>query len=156
MMSVLRLPLLLAATLCLSAWACATTPVPSSDELTGCYYFERGIAADTLHLPWGVQLLPDTLEGWPAIQQLPGVRRALTLVGPAQTAGHPFGYWRPLGADSVEIGYPAGGGLVLALVVEAGAMQLTGTARAVGDAVRPGAPAAVARPGITLGRAACP
>jgi hypothetical protein len=154
MTSVLRLPLLLAAACCLSAWTCATTPAPSADDLTGCYYFERGVAADTLHLPWGVQLLPDSLEGWPAIQQLPGVRRARTLVDAERTHSHPFGYWRPLEADSVEIGYPGGGGLVLVLGV--GEVQLTGTARAVGDVVRPGGQPTRAQPGITLARAACP
>jgi hypothetical protein len=136
--------------------ACVTTPGLAPVDEPGCYYFERNAAAQALHLPWGVRLLPDTLEGWPAIQQQPGVRRAVTLVGHEQAAAYPFGYWRPLGRDSMEIGYPAGGGLVLHLAVEP--MRLSGTAREVGDAVAPGArppggsPAGV----VSLIRAQCP
>jgi hypothetical protein len=133
--------------------ACATTPESANSDIAGCWYFERDAAAEALRLPWGVRLLPDSLTGWPALGQLPGVRRATTLAGPGEEAGHPFGYWRPLGADSLEIGYPAGGGLVLRL--DGDPTHFTGTATPVGDAMAPGAAPARVRP-VTLTRARCP
>lgn len=117
------------------ALACVNTPAPAPEPLAGCYYFERDTVAERLRLPWGIRLQSDTLTGWPAIQQLAGVRRASTLVGPGEEQSFPFGYWRPLNADSLEIGYPAGGGLVLELAVAS--ERLVGTARAVGDVLPP-------------------
>jgi hypothetical protein len=147
----LRLPITL---MVLSATACVSMTPRSPDRLVGCYYFERDVVADTLRLPWGIRLLPDTLEGWPAIQQLPDVRRAVTLVGPEETASYPFGYWRPLAEDSVEIGYPAGGGLVLSLAADT--IHLIGTVRAVGDAVALGETLTRTRDPVSLMRASCP
>jgi hypothetical protein len=134
--------------------ACVTTP-PAPRVAAGCYYFERDATAVRLNLPWGVRLLADTLEGWPVIQQRRDVRGAVTLVGHGETAAFPFGYWLPLGADSVEIGYPAGGGLLLELQVGPG--RLAGTARALGDAMRPGE-FAQPRPAeaVSLVHARCP
>jgi hypothetical protein len=148
----------LAAAAVLLASACATTPDNGEAHPTGCWYFERDAAAEALRLPWGVRLLPDSLTGWPALERLPGVRRATTLAAPGDEAGHPFGYWRPLAGepstrDSLEIGYPAGGGLVLRL--GGGIDRVTGTASPVGDAVAPGAAPAQVR-AVTLTRARCP
>jgi hypothetical protein len=145
---------ILVTTLLLSASACMTATPRSPDRLVGCYYFERDVVADTLRLPWGIRLLADTLDGWPAIQQQPDVRRALTLVSREETAGYPFGYWRPLADDSVEIGYPAGGGLVLSLTADT--THLRGTVRAVGDAVALGETLSRARDAVSLMRATCP
>ncbi|HUE77535.1 MAG TPA: hypothetical protein VMM83_06295 [Longimicrobiales bacterium] len=119
------------------AAACASGCASTGDDeppadLAGCYYFERDAAADQLRLPWGVRLLDRPLEGWPAIQQLVGVRVATTLTADGDV-DHPFGYWRPMGQDSINIGYPAGGGLSLRLAVEPA--RLAGTARPVGDAL---------------------
>jgi hypothetical protein len=154
--------LLAAGLVVLGAASCATTPPAAPAVPFGCWYFERDAAAERLNLPWGVRLLEDTLTGWPAIQQLPGVRRALTLIDHGETAAHPFGYWRPVGDDSLEIGYPAGGGLLLRVdaaeaSAEPGAARLEGTARATGDLLRPDAPAADDRPAqrVVLVRAAC-
>ncbi|HSJ06382.1 MAG TPA: hypothetical protein VK936_06760 [Longimicrobiales bacterium] len=138
--------------------ACATTPENGEADRTGCWYFERDAAAEALRLPWGVRLTPDSLTGWPALERLPGVRRATTLAGPGDEAGHPFGYWRPLAGDSrtpdsLEIGYPAGGGLVLRL--HGGTDRVAGTASPVGDAVAPGAAAPQVRR-VALTRARCP
>lgn len=135
------------------ASACATTADTPTADLAGCYYFERDAAAEQLRLPWGVRLLDRPLEGWPAIQQLEGVRVASTLTAQGDV-DHPFGFWRPLAGDSVHIGYPAGGGLSLRLAVETGG--LAGTARPVGDA-RPLAGAAD-RPlrAVSLMHARCP
>jgi hypothetical protein len=143
---------LLAAAIVLAP-ACATTPENGQADRTGCWYFERDADAEALRLPWGVRLLPDSLTGWPALERLPGVRRATTLARPGEEAGHPFGYWRPLGGDTVEIGYPAGGGLLLRL--DGDAAHLAGTATPVGDAMAPGAAPPQARP-VTLTRARCP
>ncbi|HSJ26386.1 MAG TPA: hypothetical protein VK929_17025 [Longimicrobiales bacterium] len=157
--------LVAAALAVLTASGCASTAVSQADVLPGCYYFEQTDVARSLNLPWGVELLEDSLEGWPAISQLPDVRQAVTLVGPAERAGFPFGYWRTVAEDSVEIGYPAGGGLVLALAVQppatAGGLPagLAGTARAVGDAVPFGDTAASrqrAADPVSLMRARCP
>lgn len=135
------------------ASGCASTDDAPPADLAGCFYFERDAAADQLRLPWGVRLLDQPLEGWPAIQQLDGVRVAATLTGEGD-ADHPFGYWRPLGEDSINIGYPAGGGLSLRLAVEPG--RLTGTARPVGDALP--LDGAGERPlrAVSLMRARCP
>lgn len=144
---------IMAAALVMSA--CASTPDPVVDRLAGCYYFETGEVAQRLRLPWGVRLVADTIGGWPALQQRSGVQRAVTLVAPGQEAAHPFGYWLPLDGDSVEIGYPAGGGLLLALA--AGPTHLTGTVTPVGDALPPGAedPHPRSEP-VSLLRARCP
>jgi hypothetical protein len=133
--------------------ACASRP-PVSAIPPGCYYFERDAAAERLRLPWGVQLLEDSISGWPALQELSGVRRAVTLLGHGRSASHPFGYWRLVGSDSVEIGYPAGGGLVLDLRAENG--RLTGSALPAGDAVAPGEAAARTRENVRLTHALCP
>jgi hypothetical protein len=85
------LRILLAAPLLAYAASCATTPGPAAEALTGCYYFEQDATAQALRLPWGVRLLADSLSGWPAIQQRPDVRRAVTLTGTASTAAYPFG-----------------------------------------------------------------
>jgi hypothetical protein len=134
---------------------CVSTPQAPA-PVAGCYYFERDAGAERLNLPWGVRLLPDSLTGWPAIQQHAGVRRAETLLDFERTAAHPFGYWRPLGADSVEVGYPGGGGLLLLLGIED--VRLAGRARAVGDALPPPGETARFLPftRVVLGRAACP
>lgn len=114
-----------------AAAACASTPDGAAQELAGCYYFERDDAAQRLQLPWGIQLLPAPLENPPATAARPNTFQAVTLVNEERVAGHPFGYWR-LEGDSLEIGYPTGGGLVLDLaLIDDG---LTGTALPVGDA----------------------
>lgn len=128
-------------------------------ELTGCWYFEQ--TPTGLRLPWGVRLTDRRLEGWPALNRLEGVRLATTLTAEKEQ-NHPFGYWRDLAAaDSLEIGYPAGGGLVLELEVQQtdpGRWPvLKGLARPVGDAVALGEDPAerAARP-VRLTHAACP
>jgi hypothetical protein len=142
-----------AVVMCMVVSACASRP-PASVIPPGCYYFERDAAAERLQLPWGVQLLEDSISGWPALQELSGVRRAVTLLGHGRSASHPFGYWRLVGSDSVEIGYPAGGGLVLDLHAENG--RLTGSALPVGDAVAPGEAATRTRGNVRLIHARCP
>lgn len=136
----------------LAAAACATTTRSAAQELTGCWYFDRDASADGPRLPWGVRLGEEALEGWPALQQRQAVREALTLT-PSGEEDHPFGYWILLEGDSIEIGYPAGGGLVLRLAHEG--PRLEGTARPVGDVVRPGESRRVATP-VALVRALCP
>jgi hypothetical protein len=140
---------------------CATAHVAPADALAGCWYFDRTATAERLNLPWGVELRTDSVQGWPAIQQLPDVRRAVTLLDGTRVEDFPFGYWRALRSDSVEIGYPAGGGLLLSLAVQppppADVTALTGTARALGDARPPGQ---FDRPPevdpVSLTRAMCP
>jgi hypothetical protein len=105
------------------------------EELAGCYYFQRDTVAESLRLPWGVRLRDVALEGWPAQADREGAREATTLTGRSEV-DHPFGYWAPLPGDSIEVGYPAGGGLLLQLgVVD---HDLAGTARPVGDVLQPG------------------
>jgi hypothetical protein len=115
--------------------ACAGQPQPPQPRpLAGCYYFLRGEVAEQLNLPWGVRLLDRPLEGWPAIQQRGDVRRATTLTG-VDEQNVPFGYWLRTAHDSIEVGYPGGGGLVLEL--SAADFGLQGRAREVGDALPP-------------------
>jgi hypothetical protein len=115
--------------------ACAGPPEhPDPRPLIGCHYFVRDAVAEQLRLPWGVRLLDQTLEGWPAIQQRGDVKVATTLTG-QEERNFPFGYWLRTAEDSVEIGYPGGGGLVLRLAIENGAFR--GTALPVGDVLEP-------------------
>ncbi len=107
----------------------------------GCHYFVQDDVARELHLPWGVRLLDQPLEGWPAIQQRSDVRRATTLTGQGEV-DHPFGYWLRTAADSLEIGYPGGGGILLELAIHDA--RFRGTARPVGDALPP--PAVIPEP----------
>lgn len=139
------------AMLALLVTACASTGQGADPaDLAGCYYFDQDAVAAELQLPWGVRLLDRPLEGWPALQQLEGVRLATTLTGRAE-ADHPFGYWRVVSADSIIVGYPAGGGLSVHLAPDERGMA--GTVRAVGDATlqatRPSHP-------VRLLRARCP
>lgn len=112
--------------------ACASTGQGADPgDLAGCYYFDQDDVARDLNLPWGVRLLDGPIQGWPALQQYEGARVASTLTG-TDEADHPFGYWRPLAADSILVGYPAGGGLSLRLSTAGDG--LSGIARALGDA----------------------
>jgi hypothetical protein len=139
----------------LLAGACAGMPEHSEPgPVLGCHYFVQDQAARDLQLPWGVRLHDDALTGWPAIQQRDGVRRATTLTGTGEV-DFPFGYWIRTAQDSIELGYPGGGGLLLELAVADTTMR--GTARAVGDATPPPAAApAETRHDVELVRARCP
>lgn len=123
--------LLLSATILIAA--CGGMPERTDPRpLVGCHYFVQDHVARDLQLPWGVRLLDQPLEGWPALQQRPDVRKATTLTGHDEV-DFPFGYWVVTADDSLEIGYPAGGGLLLDLAIRDGAFH--GHARPVGDAV---------------------
>jgi hypothetical protein len=139
----------------LTVTACAGQPEqPEPRPLAGCYYFAQDQVGERLNLPWGVRLLDQPLQGWPAIQQRPGVKRATTLTG-HEERDVPFGYWIRTARDSVEIGYPAGGGLLLDLAIVD--TDLRGSARPVGDALPP--PAARPEPAtypVELTWARCP
>jgi len=143
------LPLLLAAGI--GAGACATGAQRTGALPTGCWYFEQDTVARHLNLPWGVRLSEQALEGWPNLRGL-HARQAATLT-PEGDADVPFGYWRTLGADSLEIGFPGGGGLVLEL--EAAPTALHGRAVAVGDVLMPDDRPRIARP-VRLTAALCP
>lgn len=118
-----------------AAIACASTPDAQVPPLPGCYRFQAGEAVDTYRLPAGVRLTDRPLEGWPAIARRGDVKVAITLTGDGE-ADHPFGYWLEEPGDSVEIGYPAGGGIVLDLAVVDNGLE--GRARAVGDVMQYG------------------
>lgn len=128
----------LRATALLSALAAsgAACPAPQDGvvaELPACFQFERNAGARALGLPWGFVLEDEALgSGWPLVADRPGVRRARTATSPTERADQPFGYWAPAG-DSVEIGYPGGGGVVLTLSPQG--QDLIGQGVAVGDAV---------------------
>ena len=143
--------LLLAA---LTVGACASTPDSQAQELAGCWYFERSDVARALNLPWGVRLTGDTLEAWPIARQLEGVRHAATLT-PEGDRDHPFGYWRRAAPDSVEIGYPGGGGLVLQLH-QVEEQRMRGTAIPAGDVMVPGRPEPEPQAPVVLFLAQCP
>lgn len=116
----------------LALTACASAPNGDPQEIAGCYYFQQDATAEALNLPWGVRLTTDSLTGWPPIDQQPNTHRAVTLVGPNEIADFPFGYWQALPGDSVTIGYPGMGGLVLELSRANGVLE--GAAHPVGDA----------------------
>ena len=141
--------------------SCASRSEPIQVEaLLGCWYFEQAESTRQLWLPWGVELTPDSLEGWPAMQTLEGVRRAATLTssGPRD---FPIGYWRASAAgDSLDLGHPGGGGLAVELVVPAGSETppvLSGTVRPVGDVLQSGEPDGMPEPApVRLTSAGCP
>lgn len=131
---------------------CASAPEPlEARELEGCFYFDQSMQPDSVRLPWGVRFSEDPLEGWPALAGREDVFVAATLTVDGDQ-DHPFGYWSP-SQDSVTVGYPAGGGLVLEL--EVGDTALAGLARPLGDARAFGSadPEPVA---VRLTRARCP
>jgi hypothetical protein len=121
----------------------------------GCYQFERDAGARALGLPWGFVLEDEPLgAGWPLVSDRPGVRRARTATSPTARADQPFGYWAPLTGDSIEIGHPGGGGVVLTLG-RAG-QDLVGRGVAAGDALPPGAAAGPRTPvGVVARRVLC-
>lgn len=123
----------------------------TSADPVGCWYFERDAAATALNLPWGVQLDGDALTGWPALERRGGARVARTIQAEG-AAQHPFGYWMMAG-DSIEIGHPGGGGLLLTL--DARATAMSGVATALGDAITPNSSARTPR-AVRLTRAQCP
>lgn len=124
------------------AAACGPPPEPPEPRhLVGCHFFVQDDIARDLQLPWGVRLLDQPLEGWPGLERRGEPQQATTLTGQDERE-FPFGYWIRTAEDSIEIGYPAGGGLLLELELENGAFQ--GIARPVGDALEP--PAAVPEP----------
>lgn len=135
--------------------ACGGLPDRSDPRpIVGCHYFVQDDVARDLQLPWGIRLLDRPLQGWPAMEQRGEVMRATTLTG-HEEVDFPFGYWIATAQDSLEIGYPAGGGIVLELAVANGTMA--GQARPVGDAVRPpGAMPAPRRHPVQLTWARCP
>lgn len=140
---------------------CASSPDGgAAGPLVGCWYFERGETAESLRLPWGVELTDRPLQGWPAVQQLEGVREAGTLT-PSGIRDFPFAYWRRhAGGDSVHIGHPGGTGFAADLELVPAPddrLALEGTIRPVGDVVRPGGlPGAPESRPVRLTRAACP
>ncbi len=136
----------------LGACASAETKL-SAQEIAGCYYFERTPAADSLGLPWGVRLTDRPLEGWPAMA--PRNPKLATTLAPGGDQDFPFGYWLVADSDSLEIGYPGGGGIVVHVAPEG--QELIGSARPVGDALPPGAlPGSPATRTVTLKHALCP
>lgn len=137
------------------AVACSMAPPPSSvPALAGCYYFERNDTARNLRLPEGIRLTERPLEGWPAIMQRGAVKVALTLTGQGP-ADYPFGYWLLEDDGSLEVGYPAGGAILLELVPTRD--RLEGTARAHGDTERFGQENETPQEmTVRLDRGACP
>lgn len=111
---------------------------PDPETLAGCYRFERNAGAEELRLPWGLLLRAEPLEeGWPLMERFDDVYTALTLESASRWIDHPFGYWRPVEGDSLQVGHPGGGGIVLVLAPREDG-GLTGRGRDAGDAVRPG------------------
>lgn len=111
--------------------------VPAQEPVVGCYRFLETAGSEALGLPWGVILDEGPLEeGWPLVERFEEVRRARTATSETGRADVPFGYWRPVAGDSVEIGHPGGGGVVLVVAPADGG--LAGTGRSAGDALQPG------------------
>jgi hypothetical protein len=117
--------------------ACASANAIPEEEpgLAGCFQFEQPAGERELGLPWGVELLDEALEGWPAF---PDAFRARSWLTQEQSADHPFGYWIRLEGEYIRTGHPGGGGFDLVLAVPEGGTDLLGHGQAVGDALRPG------------------
>ena len=125
----------------------------AAQDVTGCYLFVADEAAAAMRLPQGIRLTDQALTGWPAIMQRGGVKVAVTLTRTGE-ADYPFGYWLVEDDGTLEVGYPAGGGIVMDL--EAGRDTLEGTARAVGDTWSFGEDEGVREIEVQLERATCP
>ena len=134
------------------AAACRTAPATTTSDPVGCWYFDRNEAAAALLLPWGIRLGGDELTGHAGLEARGDPRAAATLEPDAER-DHPFGYWLPIAGDSIEIGYPAGGGILLR--VARGDTSMSGNARELGDAMLPGAAPRTAH-AVRLTRAQCP
>ena len=135
-----------------AAAACVSAPAATASDPVGCWYFDRDATATALNLPWGIRLDEDALTGHAGLEQRGEPRIAATL-DPDGERGHPFGYWLPIAGDSIEVGYPAGGGILLRLA--GGDTSLGGSARELGDAMTPGAGPRTPR-AVRLTRAQCP
>ena len=119
--------------------SCASAP-PAERDAAGCYQFERNDGARALGLPWGFELDAAPLgQGWPLLTDREGVKRARTATSPTGRDDHPFGYWWESARDSVEVGYPGGGGITLRLARRG--QDLLGQGTAAGDAAPVGGPA---------------
>ena len=149
---IVRVPIVAALACAAIAAACVTAPATTSSDPVGCWYFERDAAATALNLPWGIRLSGDDLTGHAGLAARGEPRVAVTL-DPDAERDHPFGYWLPIAGDSLEVGYPAGGGIVLR--VSRGDTSFSGTARELGDAMLPGAAPRTPH-AVRLIRAQCP
>ncbi len=115
-----------------------------------CYRFVEGEAASTLRLPWGFALSGDSIPG----MSDPGDRlAAATLAEDGVRSDVPFGAWRPLEGDSVQVGPVVTGSLQLRLSVSDS--LLSGQARPIGDVAGPGTDRA-ALESVTAATVACP
>lgn len=140
------------ATLAFNACASAGGMAASAQSVEGCYFFQHDDASTSMRLPVGVRLTDRGLEGWPAIMERGDVKVAVTLTRNGE-ADYPFGYWLSE-VTGIEVGYPAGGGIVLDLSLSGGVLE--GTARALGDAFAAGQEGAVREIDVRLERGACP
>ena len=120
---------------------------PGRQASIGCYQFAADADAQALGLPWGFDLLGDSIEGWPNV---PDGRVALTRLTESQSTDHPFAFWQMLDGDSILVGHPGGGGLSLRLGPSG--QDLAGWGRAVGDVVRLGEPFAPRAPRPVIAR----
>lgn len=98
----------------------------------GCWAFEENEASAALDLPWGLALTGDPVPG---LREPGEDRAAATLDEAGGRSEVPFGSWRPLPGDSVQVGPVAMGSLQLRLAV--GEDALTGVARSIGDVAGP-------------------
>lgn len=115
-----------------------------------CYRFVENEAAAELRLPWGFALSGDSVPG---MAEPGGRRAAATLDGEGARADVPFGAWRPLEGDSVQVGPVVTGSLQLRLAVSDS--LLVGQARPIGDVTRPGATRAPVE-GVAAEAVSCP
>ena len=134
------------------ALSCASTPDWGA-PFPGCYFFEPGRAVETYRLPEGVRLTDRPLEGWPTVPRSGDAKVATTLTGAGET-DHPFAYWLEQPGDSVVVGYPLGGTVVLDLRVGDGVLE--GTVRSVGDIMPYGGASAPDPIPVRLERGHCP
>lgn len=132
--------------------ACATSGQGAAPDLTGCHYFEQDAQTRALGLPWGIRLTDEPIDGWPLLEGR-DARAAWTLT-PEAERDHPFGYWLRTAEDSLEVGHPGGGGIVLELTVDG--QTLRGTARSAGDVIVLDGPDPSGRRPVSLQRAECP
>lgn len=122
---------------CAGGGAPAAPPSAAALEAMGadarvCYRFAENDAFRALGLPWGVALRGGPLPGMVD----PGDRRDAATLGPDGTVSSvPFGAWRALPGDSVQVDPALTGSLQLRLAVDAEGLH--GLGRAVGDVAGP-------------------
>lgn len=129
--------------------------MPIQERVAGCYRLELQGDPTGWRLPSGIVLEAEPLAAWPHLERRYGtVFVARTLADSGKLVDHPFGYWRPLGHDSLFVGHP-GAFAGLSMELELVGKDLAGQITAFSDVEEEGQPSRAAA-AILARRVDCP